>query len=279
MRLLPIDVCSYVGCILGRILGPLHRQADRQLRTNLKKLRQDIQSPQQVKERVTRSWGNYGRVMAEFSVLRRIWKSPTRTIIMGLDHFDKAKSLKQPVIVIFVHLGNWEIIGPKLYDFVDGRAMQIYQILDDPVQARISSQIRQPYIDSLLAAGPYVAKKIYNRLMQGEYLSLAVDECVNNEVRAPSFGRPLRSKNNLTLAVRFAKLTNAVLCPVYAVRDNGARFVINILPSIKFDFDKVQIPAAVMQLDALIESIIRKHIDQWYYNVSLNLHNGSDVKY
>ena len=271
MRLLPIDICSYIGGVLGRIVGPLHKQADKQLRNNLQQLRPDIGSSQRLQTMVMRSWENYGRVMAEISVLQRILRSSDRTTIIGSEHFTAAKTLDRPLIAMFMHLGNWEIIGPKLYDLIPTPTIQIYQILDHPVQARIAAKVRQPYMESLLTAGPHIAKQIYNKLMGGWNLNLAVDECVNNEVCAPSFGRPLNRKNNLTKAVRFAKLTNAILCPVYALRQNGARFVIHILEPVVFDFEAITVNEAVMHLDTILDPIIRQYIDQWYYGISLNL--------
>ncbi len=271
LGLLPIDFCSAIGNRLGRIIGPMHRIATQKLRENITQLRPDLQ-PMAINQMVQRSWGNYGRVMAEFSVLRRIWKSD-RVDITGLEHFIKAKATGRPVICLFVHLGNWEVIGPKLHALLGGDWIQIYQMLDNPYQLRIAEQVRRPYAHELITSGPFVGKKIYNKLKAGYTLNIAVDECVNEDITIPAFGRSLQLAGNLTFAVRLAKLTNAVFCPVYAMRTQGARFTVQVLPPVVFDFtefDQGKLLEAVSTLNHTVESIIREHLDQWYYCAQYN---------
>ena len=272
LRIMPIEVCSSIGCLLGRIIGPRHRNATQQLRENISRLRPDISSPQQMDLMVKHTWGNYGRVMTEFSVLRRIWRSD-RTEIEGFDHLTHAKSLGQPIIYTFLHLGNWEVLGPALYRLHDEHLIQIYQEIDDRYQLKIAENVRRPYKHALLTNTPFVGKKIYNKLKDGYALSIAVDAFVNNELNTPSFGRPLSLTGNLAYAVRLAKLTNAIICPAYVTRKKGARFTLHILPPVIFDFtdfNKTKLHLAIAQLDKLLDPIIRKHIDQWYYGSALH---------
>lgn len=273
LRILPIGLCSNLGCLMGRLLGPRHRQATQRLRNNIRQLRPDISSAKQIEKMIRRSWGNYGRVMAEFSVLQRLWKSD-RTTIDNLEHFNNAKARGKPVIFPFLHLGNWEVLGPKIDDMIEGHGIQIYQMLDDHYKMRIAENVRRPYADALITNGPFVGKKICNKLNEGYFLNIAVDEFMNNELTTPSFGRPINLTGNLSFAVRLAKLTNAVLCPAYLTRTKGARFVLHFLPAIAFDFtdfDTVKLREAVEQLDQLIDPIIRQYFDQWYYGSMLNL--------
>ena len=271
LRLLPIDVCSNIGYVLGRIIGPMHRKPTQQLRENITRLRPDMSSKKQIDAMVKRSWGNYGRVMAEFSVLRRIWRS-NRTRVEGLENFTTAKATGRPIICLFLHLGNWEVVGPKLNDVFGGNWLQIYQKIDDRMKLRIAENVRRPYAYALITAGPFIGKKIYNKLSEGYNLNLAVDEWVNDELNTPSFGRPRRQVGNLTLAVRLAKLTNAILCPAYVTRTKGARFLLHIKPPVILDFthfDRQALQETVNQLDQLIDPIIREHIDQWFYGSAL----------
>ena len=273
LRILPITLCSNIGFFLGKIIGPLHRQATHQLRENIKVLRPDVNTPKQIEAMIRRSWGNYGRVMAEFSVLRRIWKSD-RTEVEGLENLIASKASGRPIIYTFLHLGNWEIIGPKLDDLVSQRGIQIYQKLEDRFKLRIAENVRRPYAHALITNSPFVGKTIYNKLTNGYFLNIAVDEFINNKLSAPSFGRPLEHTGNLNFAVRLAKLTNAIICPVYATRRKGAYFTLHILPPIEFDFtdfNRVKLQDAEAQLDKLIDPIIRKHFDQWYYCAAPNL--------
>jgi KDO2-lipid IV(A) lauroyltransferase len=279
LRILPISLCSSIGFFLGKIIGPMHRQATHQLRENIKRLRPDVNTPEQLKKMIKRSWGNYGRVMAEFSVLRRIWRS-NRTEIDGIDNLIASQASKRPIIYTFLHLGNWEIIGPKLLDLVSPNGIQIYQKIEDRFKLYIAENVRRPYAHALITNSPYVGKKIYNKLIDRYFLNIAVDEFINNKLSAPSFGRPLEHTSNLSFAVRLAKLTNAVICPVYTTRKNGAYFTLHILPPIMLDFtefNRVKLQEAVSQLDQLIDPIVRKHFDQWYYCATPNLSKRNPI--
>src|SRR3989338_4793910 len=72
MRLLPVDVCSYIGSYFGKMLGPRHKDIDNRLRKNIRFLKPDL-SDAELENMVKNWWGNHGRVLAEFSVLRRLW--------------------------------------------------------------------------------------------------------------------------------------------------------------------------------------------------------------
>ena len=259
--------------MFGRMLGPRHKKVTQRLRNNIIHLRPDLVTKKQIDNMVARSWGNYGRVMAEFSVFRRICKS-SHTPIIGLEHLQSALGSQRPVIIMFLHLGNWEIVGPKLKKYVNEQVLQIYQMIDDKTKLYIAEKVRRPYAKYLMPNTPNMAKKIYNKLTEGYTVCMAVDEFINNKLPIPSFGRSLGLSNNLAFAVRFAKLSNAVLCPVYAVRTKGARFQINIKPPVAFDFsdyNKQKLYDMVAELDLLIDPVIRQHIDQWHYAMALDL--------
>ena len=276
LRCFPVYICSGIGCAFGRILGPRHRKATQRLRNNIIHLRPDLVSKKDIDDMVLRSWGNYGRVMAEFSVFRRICQS-SQTQIIGLDHLQCAQASERPVIIMFLHLANWEMVGPRLKDFVNERSLQVYQLLEDKTKLKLAEKARRPYAKHLIPNTPNMAKQIYNKLKEGYTVFMGVDEFINNKLPIPSFGRPLSLSNNLAFAVRFAQLTNAVLCPVYAVRTKGVQFEINIKAPVVFDFsdyNKQKLHGMVAQLDQLIDPIIRQHIDQWHYAMALDLEFG-----
>lgn len=280
LRCFPVYIASGIGCILGRMLGPRHQKATQRLRKNIIQLRPDLVSKKQIDKMVTRSWGNYGRVMAEFSVFRRICLS-NQTPIFGLNHLECALGSKRPVIMMFLHLGNWEIVGPKLKGYLSEQVLQVYQLLEDKTKLKLAEKVRRPYAKYLMPNTPNMAKQIYNKLKEGYTVFMGVDEFINNKLPTPSFGRPLSLSNNLAYAVRFAQLTNAVLCPVYAVRTKGAQFEINIKAPIFFDFsdyDKEKCHDMVAQLDQLIDPIIRQHIDQWHYAMAASVLDIGRVK-
>ena len=60
-----------------------------------------------------------------------------------------------------------------------------------------------------------------------------VDELARDRVWAPAFGRPLRAEGNIAYILRLARMTNALIVPLYSVRVAGrARFKVTILPAL-----------------------------------------------
>lgn len=272
MRVLPIDICSYIGGILGKSLGPRHKDTDGRLRKNIQCLMPHL-SEIELEQAVKKWWENHGRVLAEFSVLRRIWKS-NRTSITGSEHIDHAKQTSRPVIFLLLHTGNWEIVGPKLAALFDKHPIHIYQEIDNYFQMKIAKNIRAPYADHLIRPHFSAGRKIYKKLISGHPLIIAVDEYVNGKLNGPSLGRDLSTSGNVIFALRLAKLTNAILLPVYTTRANGANFIVTVLPTIEFDFENFNdsdLKAAQFEIDKITDHIIRQNVDQWYYATTCGL--------
>ncbi|OGV26271.1 MAG: hypothetical protein A3F18_03760 [Legionellales bacterium RIFCSPHIGHO2_12_FULL_37_14] len=273
LKCMPISWCSWLGGFLGRIIGPLHKEVNQRLQRNIQHLRPDLTQEQEIQKIINNYWSNYGRVMAEFSVLRRIWRS-NRVKVYGIKNLEEAMSHKRPIILLFLHLANWEVVGPKFLETSRQKTIQIYQLIEDPIKLKIAQRVRKPYEKYLIPNSPNVAIKIHRKLKQGYNLSLAVDEFIQDRLVIPSFGREINSTSNLTFAVRLAKLVNAILMPAYAVRTKGAHFNLHFEPPVMLNFanfDAQKLHKTVRQLDKLIDPIIRKHIDQWYYAIALEL--------
>lgn len=272
LRLLPVPAVSAIGALMGRLFGPHNRPADRRLRQNLARLRPDITDRAEFEATVRRSWENAGRCLAEFSALTRLW-SFRRIEIDGLEHLMAARATGKPRIFVFLHLGNWEMVGPTLLKLGED-GVQVYQPLQNLIRRGLAEHVRSRYANQLVAPGYAGAKRILQKLRAGGGLSMAVDEAVAGDVYAPSFGRALRLDGNLARAVRLARRTDAVILIAYAIRLESARFRIHVVPGPPIDFGALtdgQVEAAVFELDHAIEPIILRHIDQWFMLDNLQL--------
>ncbi len=83
LKLLPMDLCSAAGAKIGLFVMPrFHKVAVRRARENLKVLMPDASEAE--REAVLRTnWENQGRLMTEFSIIRRVALTPGR--VKGLD--------------------------------------------------------------------------------------------------------------------------------------------------------------------------------------------------
>jgi len=262
MALLPIDWCSAIGYRLGILIGPRNRVRDDRVRHNLAILRPDLAASDTIEASVRQFWGNMGRVMTEFAVLDRICRSD-RTSVVGMDNLEAGRATGRPRIGLFVHLGNWEVVGPKARDLGEDW-LQIVQVLVSPYRNRVASRGRAGYLSGHVHSGPNAGREILRHLQARRFLSIAGDEYHKGELLAPSFGRPVRLDGNLARVVRLGKMTDALICPYFCSRTGGAHFELVVQPPINLDLtgsDYLQ--KGVERLDAAIASIIVGHLDQW----------------
>ncbi len=262
LGLLPIGLCSALGYWLGVVIGPRNKVRDARLRHNLKILRPDLATPEIIEKTVRRYWGNSGRAMTEFAVLDALWTSK-RMSVKGIEHLNAARASGRPRIGLFLHLGNWELVGPKMLEMGE-TSSQVVQTLVNPYRNKIAARARRRFTSQLIHAGPSAGRQILRLLLEKGYLSMAADEFQAGVLLAPAFGGALRLDGNLGRAVRLAKMTNALICLSYCVRIHGAHFEMTLLPPISLDLSGDDyLSRGVELLDAAITSTIVTHLDQW----------------
>ncbi len=262
LGLLPIGLCSALGYWLGIVVGPRNKVRDARLRHNLKILRPDLTTPDVIEKTVRRYWGNSGRTMTEFAVLDALWTSK-RMSVHGLEHLYAARESGRARIGLFLHLGNWELVGPKMLEMGE-TSSQIVQTLVNPYRNKIAVRARRRFTDQLIHAGPSAGRQIMRLLHEKGGFSMAADEYQRGASMAPAFGAPVRVDGNLGRAVRFAKMTNAIFCIYYCVRTKGAHFEMTLLPPIDLDLSGDDyLESGVRALDAAITPTVVAHLDQW----------------
>jgi KDO2-lipid IV(A) lauroyltransferase len=77
--------------------------------------------------------------------------------------------------------------------------------------------------------------------------------------------------------VRLARLAKALIVPLYSVRlGERAQFQVNVLPAIdliKTERREDMVMTNIAAIDALIEPIIRDHLDQWFFGLDFDFDN------
>jgi len=271
MRSLPVSAVSRIGASLGLRLGRrAHPEADARVVAALAQLRPDLaRDPKRLHAAHLCLWANVGRVYAEISVLDKIVPEE-RVVIDGAEHFDAAMADGRPVIVAYVHLGNWETSAIQLSLRAPGRGCAF---ADPPPANRTRAQIvamqRSGWPGKVLTIDSMVWRHALKHLEQpGGALFVAIDEPFGEGVPVPSFGRALDDRGNLGKVVRLAARTGALILPVYCERLGGARFCTHVLPPLEIaprrDTGPDQLLLHAAALDALFAPIILRLIDQWF---------------
>ena len=267
LRFMPIDVCSYLGSLMGA-LGQL-RMPDKnaQARKVWLCLRPNESDPALVAAMQKRLWRQIGRTLAEFSVLERLWPKG-RVAVEGLEHAVAAREAGKRIIFVPVHLGNWEVIGSILV--AHGiPATGVYEVPENRFEHWIVRKFRERYGARLLPQGSAGARAALKTMLELDVMVIFIDEVVDNTVNAPAFGRPLARGGNIVFAARLAALTDAAVIPAYCVRiKERAQFQVTFLPPLPYVSGgnrKADLAANVAMTNAAIERLIQANLDQWYY--------------
>jgi len=268
LRMLPIDACSAVGAALGAFAQIRLPAKDANAREVWRRTRPEADQAT-VDAAMRRLWRNVGRTMAEFSVLDRMWDAG-RIEIVGQENIDLARGSGRPLIGLGLHLGNWETIGVALLKlgFSGG---SIYVPPDNRFDQVIAARARRRISpEGALLARPNAAAEAYIMLTKKkQQIVIYADELSRGRVWGPAFGRALRVNGNIGNAVRLARLSNALIIPLYSERlGEQARFRVNVLPPVDLvdtgDRD-ADLLTNIGKIDALIDPIIRSHLDQWFF--------------
>jgi Kdo2-lipid IVA lauroyltransferase/acyltransferase len=274
LRLLPIDWCSSVGALGAKTAPARYPDSDRRARKVFRRLRAEASDPAWLDAAMKRLWRNIGRTMAEYSVLDRLWDAG-RIEVEGVHHFDAAKATGKPRIIIGLHLGNWEVIGPALIRC--GHPVNVvYLRPDSEFEHQIVIKVRNRYGVKLVTPTPYSPREAIRILQKNEEaFGIYVDEFARNRVHAPAFGRGLQASGNIAYVARLALMTGALVLPIYAVRvGDRAQFKVTFLPALDMvdtGAREADVIENIRRIDALIEPIIRGNLDQWYYVLDLKL--------
>jgi KDO2-lipid IV(A) lauroyltransferase len=269
LKLVSIDACSAFGAFISPFSAWRYAASDGRARRNWRALRPEAADPASVDAAMTRLWRSVSRTMTEFSVLHRMWNAG-RIAVDGIEHLDAVRAAGKPILVAGLHLGNWETI-PVAMVALGYPGSGIYLPLENRFDTRIAVRARERYGAVLVPAGRGAMRAALAALNGNRQpFVIFIDECVDDRVFAPAFGRPLAAEGNIAYAARLAAMTGAEIIPAYCERLGGrARFRVTFLPpaSLAREQSDADLMSNIAAINAVIEPIVRKHLDQWYFTL------------
>lgn len=266
MKLLPMDTCSRLGAVLGLFAVPrFHKVATRRARDTIRHLRPDL-SPQGQEALFLANCQAQGRLMTEFSVVNRLQQRHDRLRADGLAPI-RAIANKVPVILVGLHLGNWEV-GTIAFRNLGLQPHAFYVPPKSRAKAWIANRVRSKAGLQFLPPGVEGIRPALKVLKSGGVVSMFCDEGFGGMIRGPFFDRKPHQEGNLALAIRLARMTGATICPWYGLRTEGFRFECQALEPIRLpaeDHPNARLLDDMLLLNNAIEPIVRAHLDQWYF--------------
>jgi hypothetical protein len=178
LRTLPVAAVSRIGATLGQLLGRRgHPAAAARVAMALRHLLPDLAlDARQLENAQRRLWANVGRVYAEFCVLDRI-VAEDRVSIRDPKALDVVLADGRPIIIAYVHLGNWEAIGMHLSRYIPDRMCAFAITPANRVQAQIAAMQRARFPGKVFAVDGMAWRHALEHLRQpGGILYVSVDE-------------------------------------------------------------------------------------------------------
>ena len=194
---------------------------------------------------------------------------PLLDSLTGWEQFEAARARGRGVLLVTVHLGNWEFGAPWLTRR-NVKLQVVTQAEPDPRLTEIRQAARARWgVDTLpLGEDPFGAVEIIRRLEANHAVALLVDRppaATSTSVKL--FGHAF---NASVSAAELARASGCALLPVCMPRTSRG-YIVETLPEIPYERAALRDPEARDELTqrilAAFEPVIRAHATQWYHFV------------
>ncbi|AXS38888.1 lysophospholipid acyltransferase family protein [Breoghania sp. L-A4] len=281
LRLLPSPWCTRFGGAMAGLARTRFAQRPFALRiaANLSALRPDLAAdPDAFRDSHARWWANAGRAYAEYSVVGRLWHEG-RVEVAGMEHLDAAQKTGRPLVFAGVHLGNWELVFVALQNLPEKPMCGTFQPEPNRFANTVVHNLRKRYGGYVFPPGKRSAMHIVRILKSGAAnLVMFVDEVRGFQIHLPLLGRRPPERGNAVNVLKIARVTNAVILPVYMLRLKDSRFRLTILPPFEPEASgdaERDLPRNVTGLNDIFEPVIRANVEQWHMLPELRLPPGA----
>jgi len=185
----------------------------------------------------------------------------------GWDAFREAMACRRGVLLVTVHLGNWEL-GTEVLSRLGVRPL----VLTAPepgrglTEMRAAARARRGADTLVVGTDPFAFVEAIRRLQDGGVVALLLDRPVpGSEVVIEWFGRPFRASG---AAAELVRATGCQILPVYVVRE-GDVYRSHALPCIAYDRSALRSREERVALSGRIlrvfEPVIRHFPEQWFH--------------
>lgn len=256
-RVLPLDIASAVGGVLGRMVGPLsraHRTAEKNIEAALPELNQ-----RQRNRILSEMWDNIGRVIGEYPHLSRPIMM-RRITFEGLEHLQEVAVSGKSAFFVSGHFANWEI-APLTASLYGLPLVLIYRAANNPVADKVICHIRSKFNRAMYGKGRDGASNIIKSIKAGKPIGMLIDQKMNEGEAIEFFGREAMTG---TAATNMAIKLHIPLLVARVIRTDGAYFHVSLKPPIVYDKHE-DAAEAMKNLHQLFEEWIREYPSQWFW--------------
>jgi len=253
---------SNLGKKIGILFGPLFR-SKKKIEDNLKNSNIGVDDLDR-KKIIKNMWGNYGRILAEYSFLKKFKNNTFKKYIEieGINYLEEIKKNNKKVVFISGHFNNFELMAMHLENSgLDVAA--IYRPLNNIFLNGIMEKIRLNHIcKKQIKKGKSGTRELLQLFKDGYSIALMIDQRVSEGIKSKLFNR---SALTTTIPAQLVKKYSVDVVPIYIERKNGIYFKIHISKPIFFDENK-SLEEITNKLNKILEEMILKNPDQWIWS-------------
>ncbi len=268
LKLLPADPAIHFADRLARKLGPKTPRHKLML-FNLARAYPEKTEDERL-EIALDSWGNMGRLAAEYVFLDRLFDydpeqtKPGRIEVVGIDNFLELRDNPRPFIVFTAHTGNFELL-PVAGSAFGLDVTVLFRPPNNPYVAEKIYNFRKERMGKLVPSHAGSSLALARQLERGAGVGVLVDQKFRKGLLTKFFGHNVQTNPLL------AKLVRQFGCDVYPARcirlpDN--RYRLEIEPKVEIplnDKGSVDIQKTAQLLNDKVESWVREYPGQWLW--------------
>ncbi|MFS2178093.1 lipid A biosynthesis lauroyl acyltransferase [Rhizobium pisi] len=268
LKLFPADGAIRFADRMMRRIGPLTRR-HRLMLTNLRNAFPD-KSEAEIEEIALGSWGNMGRLAAEYVFLDQLFdydpekSEPGRVEVSGIPIFLDLRDNPRPFIVFTGHTANFELL-PVAGAAFGLTVTVLFRPPNNPYIAKKVFDFRSARMGKLVPSHAGSSFALARQLEAGQGVGVLVDQKFRKGLKGTFFGRNVKTNPLLPKLVR---QFNCEVYPARCIRLPGNRYRLEIEPRLDMPRDakgNLDLPAAAQLLNDKVESWVREYPEQWLW--------------
>ena len=251
---------SNLGDFIGRLFGPIFR-SKKLIENNLEQ--SGIIDKKNYNKIISKIYGNYGRILAEYPFLKAFRNSKLNKFIEidGLENLNKIKREKRRAVFISGHFNNFELMALQI-EKAGINLCAIYRPLNNVFLNKTMEEIRENFIcKNQIKKGRSGTRQIIENIKKGNSVALMIDQRVREGIKINFFGKPA---STTTIPAQLIKKYKCDLVPIYIERRKNNYFKMFVSEPIKIGNNK-SIKEITEHLNKILEKMILKNVDQWIW--------------
>ncbi|WP_413709692.1 lipid A biosynthesis lauroyl acyltransferase [Rhizobium sp. Rhizsp82] len=227
-------------------------------------------SDAEIEEIALGSWGNMGRLAAEYVFLDRLFdfdperSEPGRVEVSGIPLFLDLRDNPRPFIVFTGHTGNFELLP------VAGAAFGLHVTVlfrppNNPYVAQKVFDFRSARMGKLVPSHAGSSFTLARQLEAGQGVGVLVDQKFRKGLKTKFFGIDVTTN---PLVPKLVRQFDCEVYPARCIRLPGNRYRLEIEPKFEIPRDSkgnLDLTAMAQMLNDKVESWVRQYPEQWLW--------------